>query len=127
MSMNSRSTRSAAPTTPTPAHSAARPQRLAASGTRPTADPIESATTVLTRAIDAIDAEVGAAQERADEATTEYEHLRDSAEERKASIQAKIDALKPSSRRDGTVARIAHKQSGPPAHPSRLEIKQQIR
>ena len=31
---------------------------------------------------------------RADEAKTEYKHLRDTAEERKAAIQAKIDALK---------------------------------
>src|SRR5579859_6075785 len=54
---------------------------------------IESATTVLQRAIDAIDAEVTVARERAEQATANYEHLRDSAEERKASIQAKIDAL----------------------------------
>ena len=31
---------------------------------------------------------------RIDEAKTEYEHLRDTAAERKAAIQAKIDALK---------------------------------
>ena len=54
---------------------------------------IESATIVLTRALDAIDAEIAVAKTRVDEAKANYEHLRDSAEERKASIQAKIDAL----------------------------------
>jgi hypothetical protein len=58
-----------------------------------TEDAIESATIVLNRAIAAIDAEIVAAKTRADEAKTEYEHQRDSAEERKASIQAKIDVL----------------------------------
>jgi hypothetical protein len=58
-----------------------------------TEDAIEQATTVLTRAIDAIDAEIELAKARADEAKTEYEHLRDTAKERKAAIQAKIDAL----------------------------------
>ena len=57
-------------------------------------DPIEQATTVLTRAVESIDAEVAAAKARVDEAKTEYEHLRDTAAERKATIQAKIDALK---------------------------------
>jgi hypothetical protein len=66
------------------------------SGKRQTAvvDPIESATIVLEKAVAAIDAEVAAAKERADEAKTEYEHLRETAGERKASIEAKIDALK---------------------------------
>lgn len=58
-----------------------------------TLDAIESATIVLTRAIDAIDAEVAAAKTRADEAKAEHEHLRDSAAERKAAIQTKVDAL----------------------------------
>ena len=57
-------------------------------------DPIEQATAVLTRAVESIDAEVAAAKTRVDEAKTEYEHLRDTAAERKANIQAKIDALK---------------------------------
>jgi hypothetical protein len=57
-------------------------------------DPIESATLVLEKAIAAIDAEIGAAKARADEAKAEYEHLRDTAGERKASLEAKIDALK---------------------------------
>ena len=57
-------------------------------------DPIESATIVLEKAVEAIDAEVAAAKARVDEAKTEYEHLRDTASERKATIKAKIDALK---------------------------------
>jgi hypothetical protein len=58
-----------------------------------TLDAIESATLVLTKAIDAIDAEVEAAETRAEEAQAEHEKLRDSAADRKAAIQAKIDAL----------------------------------
>ena len=57
-------------------------------------DPIESATIILEKAIEAIDAEISGAKARADEAKTEYEHLRDTAGERKAAIAAKIDALK---------------------------------
>lgn len=58
-----------------------------------TEDAVESATIVLTRALEAIDGEVAAAKARAEEAKTEYEHLRDSAAERKTAIQAKVDAL----------------------------------
>jgi hypothetical protein len=57
-------------------------------------DPIEQATAVLTRAVDSIDTEVTAAKARVDEAKAEYEHLRDTATERKATITAKLDALK---------------------------------
>ena len=57
-------------------------------------DPIESATIVLEKAIEAIDADIAAAKQRADQAKAEYEHLRETAGERKASIKAKIDALK---------------------------------
>ena len=57
-------------------------------------DPIESATSVLEKAIEAIDAEIGAAKARADEAKAEYDHLRETAGERKAAIAAKIEALK---------------------------------
>ncbi len=67
-----------------------RPRKQAASN----GDPIEQATTVLTRAVESIDAEVADAKTRVDEAKTEYEHLRDTAAERKAAIQAKIDVLK---------------------------------
>ncbi len=58
-----------------------------------TLDPIESATLVLTDALATIDDEVTAAKTRAETAKAEYEQLRDSASERKASIKAKIDAL----------------------------------
>jgi hypothetical protein len=57
-------------------------------------DPIESATIVLEKAIEAIDADISAAKQRTDEAKAEYEHLRETAGERKAAIKAKIDALK---------------------------------
>jgi predicted nucleic acid-binding Zn-ribbon protein len=58
-----------------------------------TEDAIASAVTALNRAITSIDGEIEVAKTRAAEAKAEYEHLRDSAEERKAAIQAKIDAL----------------------------------
>lgn len=61
---------------------------------RTSVDPIVSATIVLEKAIEAIDAEISSAKQRAEQAKTEYEHLRDTASERKAAIQAKIDALK---------------------------------
>ena len=67
-----------------------RPRKQAASN----GDPIEQAMTVLTEAVESIDAEVADAKTRVDEAKTEYEHLRDTASERKAAIQAKIDVLK---------------------------------
>ena len=70
--------------------SPSRPRKQAASN----GDPIEQATSVLTRAVESIDAEVAAAKTRVDEAKTEHEHLRDTAAERKAAIKAKIDVLK---------------------------------
>ena len=57
-------------------------------------DPIESATIVLEKAIEAIDGDISGAKARVDTAKAEYEHLRDTAGERKAAIAAKIDALK---------------------------------
>lgn len=62
--------------------------------TKAAVDPIESATIVLEKAIEAIDNEVGVAKSRAHDAQTEYERVRDGAGERKAAIKAKIDALK---------------------------------
>lgn len=56
-------------------------------------DPVEQARDVLTRAVEAIDNEVGIAKSAADDAKSEYERLRDTAVERKAVLQAKIDAL----------------------------------
>ena len=58
-----------------------------------TADAVENATQVLRRAVEAIDAEVLAAEARADEANAEHEALKDSAGERKAALEAKITAL----------------------------------
>lgn len=59
-----------------------------------TTDAVTQATTVLEAAIESIDAEITAAQGRAEEAKAEYEALRASASERTQAIQAKIDALK---------------------------------
>jgi hypothetical protein len=56
-------------------------------------DPIEAATSVLNRALEVIDEQVEAAKTRAEEAEAEYKELRESAEERKAVIKAKIEAL----------------------------------
>ena len=58
------------------------------------ADPLEQARLVLTRAIDAIDAEVESAKQRVEEAKADYQQLRDSAEERKQDLKAKVEALK---------------------------------
>ena len=58
------------------------------------ADPIESATAVLEHALEGIDADIAAAKQRAADAEAEYKHLRDTAQERKAQIKAKIEALK---------------------------------
>src|SRR5579862_7430442 len=57
-------------------------------------DPIASALSVLEKALEGIDNEVGIAKSRVHDAQVEYERLRDQAGERKAAIKAKIDALK---------------------------------
>jgi septal ring factor EnvC (AmiA/AmiB activator) len=57
-------------------------------------DPVESAVVVLEKAITDIDAQIAAAKQRMETAKAEYEHLRETAGERKAAIAAKIDALK---------------------------------
>ncbi|HZQ64970.1 MAG TPA: hypothetical protein VFA66_07075 [Gaiellaceae bacterium] len=57
-------------------------------------DPVESAVTVLEKAITDIDAQIAAAKQRMESAKAEFEHLRETAGERKAAIAAKIDALK---------------------------------
>lgn len=54
---------------------------------------VASAVETLERARDAIDHEVEAAKERADEASREYKALKDSATDRKAEIETKIEAL----------------------------------
>ena len=67
----------------------ARPRKREATPT----DPIEQATSVLTRALEATDENVEAAKTRAEDAAAEYKELRDSAAMRKATIKAKIEAL----------------------------------
>jgi hypothetical protein len=57
-------------------------------------DPIESATNVLEKAIEAIDEQIAAAKAAAEAAKAEYDHLRETAGERKNALKAKIDALK---------------------------------
>jgi hypothetical protein len=54
---------------------------------------VASAVETLEEAREAIDDEVDAAKERADEANREYKALKDSAADRKAEITAKIEAL----------------------------------
>jgi hypothetical protein len=54
---------------------------------------VASAVQTLEDAREAIDEEVGAAKERADEATREYKTLRESADARKAEITTRIEAL----------------------------------
>lgn len=54
---------------------------------------VASAVETLEQAREAIDDEVEAAKERADEANREYKALKDSAADRKAEITAKIEAL----------------------------------
>jgi hypothetical protein len=54
---------------------------------------VASALETLEQAREAIDDEVDAAKERADEATREYKALKDSADDRKAEITTKIEAL----------------------------------
>jgi len=57
------------------------------------ADAVESAVATLRRSIENIDAEVAAAEERAVEAANEHKALAASADERKAEIEKKIEAL----------------------------------
>ena len=57
-------------------------------------DPIASALSALEEGLESVDDDVAAAKQRAEDAKAEYEHLRETAKERKAALQAKIDALK---------------------------------
>ena len=61
---------------------------------RRTADPLAEALSALEEGLESVDDEVAAAKQRAEDAKAEYEHLRDTAKERKAELQTKIDALK---------------------------------
>ncbi|MGH7485871.1 MAG: hypothetical protein ACREMY_09760 [bacterium] len=54
---------------------------------------VASAVETLEKARDAIDEEVDHARERSEEAAAEYKALKDSAKDRKAEIETKIEAL----------------------------------
>lgn len=68
------------------------PKRTRKRETTP-ADALEDAKALLNEAIDSIDAEIGQAKQRADEAKAEYDAMKASATERKQAIAAKIKAL----------------------------------
>jgi hypothetical protein len=57
-------------------------------------DALADARAALERSIEAIDREVEAAKVRAQEASSEYEDIRGSADERKKAITERLDALK---------------------------------
>ena len=57
-------------------------------------DALADARAALERAIQAVDREVAAAKDRADEAKREYDALRTSAEERKRAIRERLEALR---------------------------------
>lgn len=57
-------------------------------------DPLAEALSALEEGLESIDDDVAAAKQRAEDAKAEYEHLRDTAKERKAELQTKIDALR---------------------------------
>lgn len=61
---------------------------------RTTADPVDEALSALELGLMGVDDDVAAAKQRAEDAKAEYEHLRDTAKERKAELQKKIDALR---------------------------------
>src|SRR5919198_784361 len=55
-------------------------------------DPVAEALSALEEGLETVDDEVAAAKQRAEDAKAEYEHLRDTAKERKAELQKKIEA-----------------------------------
>ncbi len=57
-------------------------------------DALADARAALERAVESIDREVRIAQERAEVSASEYEEIRDSAEERKQAITARLEALR---------------------------------
>jgi hypothetical protein len=61
---------------------------------RTTADPVDEALSALELGLMGVDDDVAAAKQRAEQAKAEYEHLRDTAKERKAELQRKIEALR---------------------------------
>ena len=77
----------------------AKPARTRRRETTPD-DALADARAALERAIEAIDREVEVAKGRSEEATAEYEALRDSAKERQEAITARLEALSVTSRAD---------------------------
>jgi chromosome segregation ATPase len=61
---------------------------------RTAVDPVAEALSALEEGLESVDDDVAAAKQRAEQAKAEYEHLRDTAKERKAELQKKIEALK---------------------------------
>ena len=61
---------------------------------RTTVDPVAEALSALEEGLETVDDEVAAAKQRAEDAKAEYEHLRDTAKERKAELQKKIEVLR---------------------------------
>ena len=68
-------------------------ERTARTRNKQPIDPVASATSILTDAITLIDEEIETASQKAEDAQAAYEQLLETAEERKTSLQAKIDAL----------------------------------
>lgn len=60
---------------------------------KPPIDPIASATGILSDAIERIDEEIDTARQHAEDAKAAYEQLLETAQERKAALEAKIEAL----------------------------------
>ena len=56
-------------------------------------DPVASATSILSDAIDMIDEEIETARQYAEDAQAAYQQLLETAQERKTALQAKIEAL----------------------------------
>lgn len=56
-------------------------------------DPVASATSILSDAIELIDEEIETARQQAEDAQAAYEQLLETAQERKSALQAKIEAL----------------------------------
>ena len=56
-------------------------------------DPVASATSILSDAIELIDEEIETARQHAEDAQAAYEQLLETAQERKTALQAKIEAL----------------------------------
>jgi hypothetical protein len=68
-------------------------ERTARTRNKQPIDPIASATSILSDAITLIDEEIETARQKAEDAEAAYQQLLETAEERKTTLQTKIDAL----------------------------------